>query len=586
MFGVLVAAGVRARWTDRPAAARRRRHRVRGQGRLPGRLPAAAVPGLHRPDARTCRARPTTSTRPTSRSRTGTCSAPACSTGRRPTARSSPSSRPTSSSASPARSSASSARRRSSCCSRCCAGAGCASPPPPTGSAGSSPAGWSCWFGFQAFQNIGMNLGLTPVTGLPLPFVSYGGSSMFAQCLAVGVLLAIHRQSRSKAAHALVATPVESGHMPVESLFARLEPLLPKVAKPIQYVGGELNSRVKDWDSVAVRWALMYPDAYEVGLPNQGMQILYEVHQRARRTRWPSAAYAVWPDLEALMRSNGIGQFTVDAHRPVGGVRPARGLVLDRARLHQPAVRARPGRHPAARRRPRRRATRSSSPAGTPRSTPSRSPTSSTRPCSATASRSSARSPTSSATGRPSRARSPRRAAAAAGRAPAGSTSRASTTSATAPDGQLAAVDAEPRRRAGAGHQAHGHGPRRVALPEDAAGAAGRVRPRADERRDLPRLHPRLPVLPGRHDHPAGARAVDHRHRRDGRAGPAGHRLRRGRAAVALERRPLRDRRDRQGAGRPLRGRARSRCRCPRPGSTRSTSTWPTSSPATAAAPA
>ena len=42
---------------------------------------------------------------------------------------------------------------------------------------------------------------------------------------------------------------------------------------------------------------------------------------------------------------------------------------------------------------------------------------------------------------------------------------------------------------------------------------------RADERGDLPRLHPRLPVLPGRHDHPAGARALDHRHRRDGRRG-------------------------------------------------------------------
>ena len=52
-----------------------------------------------------------------------------------------------------------------------------------------------CWFAFQAFQNIGMNLGLMPVTGLPLPFVSYGGSSMFAQGLAVGVLFAIRRSS-------------------------------------------------------------------------------------------------------------------------------------------------------------------------------------------------------------------------------------------------------------------------------------------------------------------------------------------------------------------------------------------------------
>jgi rod shape determining protein RodA len=52
-----------------------------------------------------------------------------------------------------------------------------------------------CWFAFQTFQNIGMNLGLTPVTGVPLPFVSYGGSSMFAQGLAVGLLQAVHRRS-------------------------------------------------------------------------------------------------------------------------------------------------------------------------------------------------------------------------------------------------------------------------------------------------------------------------------------------------------------------------------------------------------
>lgn len=57
-------------------------------------------------------------------------------------------------------------------------------------------AGIVCWIGFQTFQNIGMNLGLTPVTGLPLPFVSYGGSSMFAQGIAIGLLQAIHRRSR------------------------------------------------------------------------------------------------------------------------------------------------------------------------------------------------------------------------------------------------------------------------------------------------------------------------------------------------------------------------------------------------------
>jgi radical SAM family uncharacterized protein len=103
----------------------------------------------------------------------------------------------------------------------------------------------------------------------------------------------------------------------MESVFPKLEPLLPRVSKPVQYVGGELNSTVKDWDATTVRWALMYPDAYEVGLPNQGVMILYEVLNEqpdvlAERT------YAVWPDLEALMREHGVPQFTVDGHRPVG----------------------------------------------------------------------------------------------------------------------------------------------------------------------------------------------------------------------------------------------------------------------------
>ncbi|RCG24970.1 TIGR03960 family B12-binding radical SAM protein [Sphaerisporangium album] len=104
--------------------------------------------------------------------------------------------------------------------------------------------------------------------------------------------------------------------MSVESLFPLLEPLLPSVQKPIQYVGGELNSTVKDWDEATVRWALMYPDAYEVGLPNQGVQILYEILNELPETL-AERTYAVWPDLEALMREHGVPQFTVDAHRPV-----------------------------------------------------------------------------------------------------------------------------------------------------------------------------------------------------------------------------------------------------------------------------
>ncbi len=104
---------------------------------------------------------------------------------------------------------------------------------------------------------------------------------------------------------------------PKHSLYSRLEPLLAGVSKPIQYVGGEHNSVVKDWDAVEVRWCLCYPDAYEVGQPNQGVAILYEV---LNETDWVLAerTYAVWPDMEAAMREAGIPQFTLDAHRPVG----------------------------------------------------------------------------------------------------------------------------------------------------------------------------------------------------------------------------------------------------------------------------
>jgi radical SAM family uncharacterized protein len=101
------------------------------------------------------------------------------------------------------------------------------------------------------------------------------------------------------------------------SVFPHLEPLLPRVSKPIQYVGGELNSVTKEWDAVEVRWCLSYPDAYEVGLPNQGVAILYEV---LNEQDWILAerTYAVWPDMEALMREYRVPQFTLDSHRPVG----------------------------------------------------------------------------------------------------------------------------------------------------------------------------------------------------------------------------------------------------------------------------
>ena len=84
-----------------------------------------------------------------------------------------------------------------------------------------------------------------------------------------------------------------------------------------EIVSGEHNSVVKAWDDVDVHWCLMYPDAYEVGQPNQGVAILYEI---LNERDWILAerTYSVWPDMEAQLRAHGIPQFTLDAHRPVG----------------------------------------------------------------------------------------------------------------------------------------------------------------------------------------------------------------------------------------------------------------------------
>jgi rod shape determining protein RodA len=56
--------------------------------------------------------------------------------------------------------------------------------------------GIAVWIGFQVFENIGMTLGIMPIAGLPLPFVSYGGTAMFANLAAVGILQSIYLRRR------------------------------------------------------------------------------------------------------------------------------------------------------------------------------------------------------------------------------------------------------------------------------------------------------------------------------------------------------------------------------------------------------
>jgi radical SAM family uncharacterized protein len=94
-----------------------------------------------------------------------------------------------------------------------------------------------------------------------------------------------------------------------------LEPLLPRVQKPARYIGGEDGANAKFPDPQLVSWCFTYPDTYEVGLPNQGLQILYEIVNERADGR-ADRSYAPWTDLEALMREHNVPLFSVEHHTP------------------------------------------------------------------------------------------------------------------------------------------------------------------------------------------------------------------------------------------------------------------------------
>src|ERR1700761_8087581 len=99
----------------------------------------------------------------------------------------------------------------------------------------------------------------------------------------------------------------------MESLWPQVEALLMGVQKPARYIGGEQGAQTPVHRPGVVSWLLCYPDSYEVGLPNQGLQILYEIineHPDSLAER----AYAPWLDMEAAMRAAGVPLFSVENH--------------------------------------------------------------------------------------------------------------------------------------------------------------------------------------------------------------------------------------------------------------------------------
>ena len=101
------------------------------------------------------------------------------------------------------------------------------------------------------------------------------------------------------------------------SLWPRIEPLLAKVTKPARYIGGELGACTTPRQPGQVAWLLVYPDTYEIGLPNQGLQILYEILNE-RPDACAARAYAPWTDMEAEMRAAGVPLFSVETAAPAG----------------------------------------------------------------------------------------------------------------------------------------------------------------------------------------------------------------------------------------------------------------------------
>lgn len=97
---------------------------------------------------------------------------------------------------------------------------------------------------------------------------------------------------------------------------ARLEQILLRVEKPGRYVGGELNQVVKPWESVKTRIALVFPDLYDIGLPNLGLAILYDILNKQKDVL-AERAYAPWVDMEALLRENEIPLYSLENKQPL-----------------------------------------------------------------------------------------------------------------------------------------------------------------------------------------------------------------------------------------------------------------------------
>ena len=92
--------------------------------------------------------------------------------------------------------------------------------------------------------------------------------------------------------------------------------ILMTVEKPARYIGGEVNAVMKDKDQVDIRFAMCFPDVYEIGMSHLGIQILYDMFNR-REDTWCERVYSPWPDFHKVLKEKQIPLFALESQDPV-----------------------------------------------------------------------------------------------------------------------------------------------------------------------------------------------------------------------------------------------------------------------------
>lgn len=92
--------------------------------------------------------------------------------------------------------------------------------------------------------------------------------------------------------------------------------ILLNIEKPARYIGGEVNSVMKDKSEVDIRFAMCFPDVYEIGMSHLGIQILYDMFNR-REDVWCERVYSPWTDLDKVMREQHIPLFALESQDPI-----------------------------------------------------------------------------------------------------------------------------------------------------------------------------------------------------------------------------------------------------------------------------